>query len=85
MWLQQAARLLLYQCIVIVYCVILRVLLRRQETIAAAIPVLTLGSLLCAPVFIRLGSYLPVLQCWRNCFLPAIICCCDDEKTNQLL
>ena len=68
MWLQQAARLLLYQCIVTVYCVILRVLLRRQETIAAAIPVLTLGSLLCAPVFIRLGSYLPVFAVLEKLF-----------------
>ena len=68
MWLQQAARLLLYQCIATAYCVILRVLLRRQETIAAAIPVLTLGSLLCAPVFIRLGSYLPVFAVLEKLF-----------------
>lgn len=67
-WGKQALCLILYQCIIAGYCELLRVLLRRQETIAAAIPVLTLGSLLCAPVFIRLGSYLPFFAVLEKLF-----------------
>lgn len=67
-WGGEIARMLLYQCMIIIYCVILRILLRRQETIAAAIPILTLCSLACAPVFIRLGAYLPVFAVLEKLF-----------------
>lgn len=68
MWGRQIMHLLLYQCVIVAYCAVLRVLLRRQETIAAAIPILTLGSLVCAPVFIRLGTYLPVFRVLEKLF-----------------
>lgn len=68
MWGRQILCLFLYQCIVTVYCAILRVLLHRQETIAAAIPVLTLGSLIGTPVFIRLGTYIPAFTVLEKLF-----------------
>lgn len=68
MWGRQILSLMVYQGIIIGYCVLLRVILHRQETIAAAIPVLTAGSLLCAPVFIRLGTYIPVFVVLEKLF-----------------
>lgn len=68
MWAVQIEHLLIYQCIVVVYCMILGIILRRQETIAAAIPILSLGSLVCAPVFIRLATYLPVFGVLEKLF-----------------
>lgn len=67
-WGRQIRDLLIYQCIILGYCVILKLLLRRRETIAAAIPILTLGSLLCAPVFVRLGNYMPVFTVLEKLF-----------------
>ncbi len=68
MWWKQVGDLLLYQIIIVLYCVVLRVLLRTTEAIAAAIPILALGSLLCAPVIIRLGTYLPVFTILEKLF-----------------
>lgn len=68
MWVEQTAHLLLYQGVIMAYCVILKALLRRRETIAAAMPILALGSLVCAPVFIRLGAYLPVFTILEKLF-----------------
>jgi hypothetical protein len=67
-WLHQAAALLAYQWIIVLYCCILRVILRRQETIAAAIPILALCSLVCAPVFVRLSLYVPVFKVLEKLF-----------------
>jgi hypothetical protein len=67
-WLHQATTLLAYQWIVVLYCCILRVILRRQETIAAAIPILALCSLVCAPVFVRLSLYVPVFKVLEKLF-----------------
>lgn len=68
MWAEQIVHLVIYQCMILAYCVILRVLLHRQETIAVAIPILTLGSLVCSPVFIRMGSYMPVFAVLEKIF-----------------
>ena len=68
MWVSQIGRLILYQCIVVLYCCILGLFLRRQETIAAAIPILSLGSLVCAPVFVRLAAYLPIFAVLEKLF-----------------
>ena len=68
MWTGQIGRLLLYQVIVVVYCCLLGMVLRRRETIAAAIPILSIGSLVCAPVFVRLGSYVPVFAVLEKLF-----------------
>lgn len=68
MWCQEIAHFMIYQCIIVLYCSILRVILRRQETIAAAIPILTLGSLVCAPVFIRLAMYIPLFGVLEKLF-----------------
>lgn len=68
MWCQETVHLVLYQCIIVLYCSILRVILRRQETIAAAIPILALGSLVCAPVFVRLAMYVPLFSVLEKLF-----------------
>ena len=68
MWIAQVGRLIVYQCVIILYCCILGIILRRQETIAAAIPILSLGSLVCAPVFIRLATYVPVFAVLEKLF-----------------
>lgn len=68
MWGRQIWNLFLYQCVVVVYCGILGIVLRRQEAVAAAIPVLALCSIVCAPVFIRLGSYVPVFTVLEKLF-----------------
>ena len=68
MWIAQIGRLIIYQCVIVLYCCILGIILRRQETIAAAIPILSLGSLVCAPVFIRLAAYLPVFTVLEKLF-----------------
>ena len=67
-WVAQIGHLMIYQCIVVAYCGILGIILRRQETIAAAIPILSLGSLVCAPVFIRLATYLPIFGVLEKLF-----------------
>lgn len=68
MWAEQIGRLLLYQGIVVVYCCLLGIVLRKPETVAAAIPILAAGSLVCAPVFVRLGSYVPVFVVLEKLF-----------------
>ena len=68
MWLSQIGRLIVYQGIIVLYCCILGIILKRQETIAAAIPILSLGSLVCAPVFIRLAAYVPVFVVLEKLF-----------------
>jgi hypothetical protein len=67
-WLHQAAALLVYQWIIVLYCCILRVVLRRQETIAMAIPIFALCSIVCTPVFVRLSLYVPVFKVLENMF-----------------
>ena len=68
MWGKQIASLILYQGIIVLYCCILRALLRRQETIAVGIPILTLGSLVCAPVFVKLSMYVPLFKVLEKLF-----------------
>lgn len=70
MWVRQIGGLLLYQCVVVLYCSILRPVLRGQEAVAAAIPVLSVGSLVCAPVFVRLAAYIPVFKVLEKLFPP---------------
>lgn len=68
MWGIQAGHLLVYQCMVVGYCAVLGILLRNKEAVAAAIPILSLASLVCAPVFIRLASYIPLFAVLENLF-----------------
>ena len=68
MWLSQIGHLVVYQCIIVLYCCVLGIILRRQETVAAAIPILSLGSLVCAPVFIRLSMYVPIFAVLEKLF-----------------
>ena len=68
MWVSQIGRLIVYQCVIVMYCCILGIILKKQEAIAAAIPILSLGNLVCAPVFIRLAVYLPVFAVLEKMF-----------------
>lgn len=67
-WAAQIWRLLCYQGIIVLYCCVLSVLLRRQETIASAIPILSAASLVCAPVFIRLSAFVPIFKVLEKLF-----------------
>ncbi|MDE7276048.1 MAG: hypothetical protein K2N98_04225, partial [Lachnospiraceae bacterium] len=55
-------------CIRDSYCSIIRVVLKKQEMIAAAIPLLTLLSVVCCPVWIRLALYLPFFRVLEKLF-----------------
>ncbi|MDE7340013.1 MAG: hypothetical protein K2N80_05550 [Lachnospiraceae bacterium] len=67
---KEAGALLFYQFLIVLYCSIIRVVLKKQETIAAAIPFLTLLSVVCCPVWIRLALYLPLFRVLEK-FFPA--------------
>lgn len=60
--------LLFYQFLIVMYCSIIRIVLRRQETIAAAIPLLVLGSVICCPVWVRLAVYVPLFRVLEKLF-----------------
>lgn len=64
----EIGRLLVFQFILILYCSIIRMVLRRREMVAVAIPILITGSLVCSPVFIRLASYVPLFAILEKLF-----------------
>lgn len=64
----ELCRLLFYQLIIVAYCSMLRLVIRKQETIAAAVPLFTLASMICCPVWIRLAVYLPVFRVLEKMF-----------------
>lgn len=66
--LKELFRLLIYQFLIVVYCSIIRIALKKQETIAAAIPILTLASIICCPIWIRLATYVPVFRVLEKLF-----------------
>ena len=65
---KELCHLLFYQFLIVVYCSIIRVIIRKQEQLAAAIPILTLASIVCCPVWIRLAVYLPVFHVLEKLF-----------------
>lgn len=67
-WAREFGRLAAYQLIVVLYCLALGAFLRRRETMAAAIPLLSLGCLVCSPVFVRLAAYAPVFAVLEKLF-----------------
>ncbi|MCM1049021.1 MAG: hypothetical protein NC433_11430 [Clostridiales bacterium] len=66
--LKELLRLLIYQFLIVIYCSIIRLALKKQETIAAAIPILTLACIICCPVWIRLATYVPVFRVLEKLF-----------------
>ncbi|MCM1040449.1 MAG: hypothetical protein NC434_14115 [Ruminococcus sp.] len=64
----EVLHLLFYQFLIVCYCSIIRLLLRKQETIAAAVPIFTAASLVCCPVFIRLAVYVPFFRILEKLF-----------------
>lgn len=65
---KEGLRLLFYQFLIVLYCSIIRLILRKRETLAAAIPILTLASMVCCPIWIRLSLYLPVFGVLEKLF-----------------
>ncbi len=65
---EELCHLIFYQFLIVVYCSIIRVIIRKQEQLAAAIPILTLASIVCCPVWIRLAVYLPVFHVLEKLF-----------------
>ena len=65
---RELCHLVFYQFLIVVYCSIIRVIIRKQEQLAAAIPILTLASIVCCPVWIRLAVYLPVFHVLEKLF-----------------
>ena len=65
---KELCHLVFYQFLIVVYCSIIRVIIRKQEQLAAAIPILTLASIICCPVWIRLAVYLPVFHVLEKLF-----------------
>lgn len=65
---KEMAALIFYQFLIVLYCSIIRVVLKKQETIAAAIPLLTLASVVCCPVWIRLAVYVPFFRVLEKFF-----------------
>ena len=60
--------LLFYQFLIVCYCSIIRLLLRKQEMIAAAVPILTFASIICCPVWIHLATYVPFFRILEKLF-----------------
>lgn len=65
---KEVCHLLFYQFLIVCYCSIIRLLLRKQETIAAAVPILTFASIICSPVWIRLAVYIPFFRVLEKLF-----------------
>lgn len=65
---KELAGLLFYQFLIVMYCSIIRIVLRKQEMIAAAIPLLTLCTGVCCPVWIRLAAYVPLFRVLEKLF-----------------
>lgn len=65
---KETGALLFYQFLIVIYCSIIRVALKKQETVAAAIPLLTLASIVCCPVWIRLAVYFPFFRVLEKLF-----------------
>ncbi|MCM1254395.1 MAG: hypothetical protein NC321_16370 [Clostridium sp.] len=65
---KELCHLVFYQFLIVAYCSIIRLIIRKQELAAAAIPILTLASMVCCPVWIRLALYLPVFQVLEKLF-----------------
>lgn len=66
--LAELSRICFYQLLIVGYCSILRLILRKKETIAASIPILSLAGMICCPVWIRLALYLPVFGVLEKLF-----------------
>lgn len=65
---KELCHLIFYQFLIVAYCSIIKVIIRKQESAAAAIPILTLASMVCCPVWIRLAVYLPVFHVLERLF-----------------
>ena len=65
---KETAGLIFYQFLIVLYCSIISIVLRKQEAIAAAVPLLTLLNIICCPVWIRLALYVPLFRVLEKLF-----------------
>lgn len=66
--LAELCRIFFYQLLIVGYCSILRLIIRKKESIAASVPILALAGMVCCPVWIRLAIYLPVFDVLEKLF-----------------
>lgn len=59
-----------YSLLVILFVILITKLLRNNITYCSAIPVFSLGSLFCCPIFINLKTFLPVINILQYLFMP---------------
>lgn len=59
-----------YLALIVVFCSLCSLLLKKSSRMTALIPVLTLGSLVFCPVFVNIESFLPMLKFVSRLFLP---------------
>lgn len=60
--------MIIYQIIMIIYCLLLKKLCRKEESLVAAMPVLILASVIVCPVFIDLSQFIPVFRVLEKVF-----------------
>ncbi len=65
---EELLRLLFYQAILLVYCLILERICGKEERLAAAMPVLILCSVIVCPVFVDLSQFIPVFKVLEKAF-----------------
>lgn len=59
-----------YSCLIILFTAALTFLLRRSQTLIAALPVIILSCLIFCPIFIDLSSFIPFIRVVEKCFIP---------------
>lgn len=65
---EEVWKLLLYQFILLLYCLILKKLFGKEERLAAAAPVLILLTIVICPVFVDLSQFIPVFNLLEKAF-----------------
>ncbi|MCH5254726.1 MAG: hypothetical protein J1F41_07355 [Lachnospiraceae bacterium] len=66
--LAELSRICFFQLLIVGYCSILKLIIRKKESIAASVPILSLAGMVCCPVWIRLALYLPVFSVLEKLF-----------------
>lgn len=67
-FVEETIKLILYQLILMVYCLLLKKVCRKEEHLAAAIPVLILLTVVVCPVFVDLSQFVPAFRILEKVF-----------------
>ena len=65
---EELLRLLFYQFLMMVYCLVLKFICKKEERLAAAMPMLILCSVIVCPVFIDLSQFVPIFDVLKKAF-----------------